>query len=204
MLQYPYMSPRGFTLVELIVSVTIFTAVATIAVGALVTLDNASRESRAMRIIMDNANSAVDSMSRTLRMGVRINCGCNTANDATGNNCYFTNYGQSAGVANQCISFYGPTGQSASMSKVQYRFGSTTNSVDRSINGGAWEQMTAPEVQVTGMNFFVNGSQVDQLQPIVTMIMRGVAHASRKSTPFSIEASVSPRTPNSSLVATSS
>jgi prepilin-type N-terminal cleavage/methylation domain-containing protein len=65
----------GFTLVELMVSLTLFTIVVLAAVGSLYTVNNASRRVQAMRSVIDNLNFGLESMSRTIRTGNTVVCG---------------------------------------------------------------------------------------------------------------------------------
>lgn len=191
------MKKRGFTLIEIIVATGIFTMVVTIAIGALTSLNNTSREARAMRVVMDNANSAVDAMGRTIRMGIRFDCGALYPGDASDGKQADCVYPTGASK----LRFYGPGGLTSSMQEVQFRYNATSSSVERMLsNNGTWERMTAPEVQVTGLKFFVRGAVLDGDQPIVTMLMTGIAHVSTTARNFTIQTSISPRTPNSHLV----
>jgi prepilin-type N-terminal cleavage/methylation domain-containing protein len=206
------MNKRGFTLIEIIVSTAIFTIVVTIAIGALTSLNKASREARATRVIIDNANSAIDSMGRIIRMGIRFDgacidadgaclCGARTEADV-GNSPISDSKG--AGGKN-CVRFYGPVTSYSALKEIKYRYNSSNKSVERSIMGGTWQSMTAPEVEVSSMKFYVNGSRlgnagVEGDQPVVTMVMQGVARVSRVAKPFSIQTTIAPRTPNLEIV----
>lgn len=199
------MKQRGFTLIEIIVATAIFTIVVTIAVGALTSLNNTSREARAMRVVMDNANSAMDAMARTIRMGIRFDCGsaypahAGDSSDTATKDCLYP-------TGSPELRFYGPGGLSSTMQEVRFHYNAASSSVERMLNNsGTWERMTAPEVQVTGLTFFVRGSTLDNQagggdQPIVTMLMTGVAHVSTTARNFNVQTSISPRTPNSHLV----
>ena len=61
---------RGFSLVEMIVAVTLFAVVMLVSVGALLSLVNATRKARALESVMNNLNVTLDSMVRSLRMGM--------------------------------------------------------------------------------------------------------------------------------------
>lgn len=205
------MYKRGFTLVEIIVATAIFTMVVTIAVGALTQLNKTSREARAMRVIMDNANSAIDSMARTVRMGIRFDGGCaadcvctgataNTVRDTA--KIDITNPG---GTGNTCLRFYGPSTSGGPMEEVKYHYNSAKKSVERSVNSAAWQDMTASELQVTDMRFYVNGTRyggagIEGDQPVITMLMRGTAKVSATSRDFTVQTTITPRTPNLDLV----
>lgn len=193
------MKKRGFTLIEIIVSTAIFTVVATVAIGALTSLNKASREARAMRVVLDNANSAVDSMARTIRMGTAFDCGC-TKTGTTTSACRITS---TTNIDNgtdglSCLRFQGPSDLSGGIAQIKYDYNS--GSVWRTIGAGAPQQLTSAEVEVSGLKFYVNGVTADQDQPVVTMLLTGVAHISNLKRDFSIQTTISPRTPNSVLV----
>lgn len=205
------MHKRGFTLVEIIVATGIFTVVVTVAIGALTQLNKTSREARAMRVIMDNANSAIDSMARTIRMGVRFDgacdaaCNCAGADMNTVGNTSLIDPANPGVTGNTCLRFYGPTGANGSMEDVRYHYNSSNKSVERSILGGPWQDMTAPELQISDMRFYVNGTTLGETllqgdQPVVTMLMRGTAKVSATSRNFTIQTTITPRTPNLELV----
>lgn len=60
---------KGFTLVEMIVSMAIFIVVALIAVGALLKVLDANRKSLNLKTAINNLNFALESMSREMRVG---------------------------------------------------------------------------------------------------------------------------------------
>lgn len=68
------MIKRGFTLIEIMVAVSIFAIVAVITTGALVTASEVNRKAQAIKIAMDNVSFAMDSMVANLREGSRFGC----------------------------------------------------------------------------------------------------------------------------------
>src|SRR3989344_5257439 len=60
---------RGFTLVEMIVAIALFSVVMIVCVGALLALVNANRKAQALQSVMNNLNIALDGMVRSVRMG---------------------------------------------------------------------------------------------------------------------------------------
>ena len=58
---------KGFTLIEIIVSVTIFVSVALIVSGALVSLTRANRKAQDIRLLHQNLTFTLDSMSLKMR-----------------------------------------------------------------------------------------------------------------------------------------
>ncbi len=62
-------SSSGFTLIEMIVSLGVFTVVALVAVGALMKIMDANRKALTLKTAINNLNFALESMSREMRVG---------------------------------------------------------------------------------------------------------------------------------------
>ena len=71
----------GFTLIEIMVAVSIFAIVAVITTGALVTALDVNRKAQAIKIAMDNVSFAMDSMVFNLRDGANYGCLTNSITD---------------------------------------------------------------------------------------------------------------------------
>lgn len=190
---------QGFTLLEMIVSTSIFIIVMLVMVGALVSLNDASRKARSTRIVLDNLSAALDSMSRTIRMGSHFHCGCEdgpTQYSGATKECKMT--GPSTGVGGDvCLAFEGPNGNPQTANdQIVYRL--SGNRIERSTDGGAsFIALTAPEIRVTKLQFFVYGTTEDEYQPVVTMLLRGTAAVTpRTQSNFNIQTTIAPRTPN--------
>jgi prepilin-type N-terminal cleavage/methylation domain-containing protein len=65
---------RGFTLVEIIVSLAIFSVVATVALGALIKIVSANRKAQSLQAAITNLNFALESVSREMRVGTKYFC----------------------------------------------------------------------------------------------------------------------------------
>jgi prepilin-type N-terminal cleavage/methylation domain-containing protein len=65
---------KGFTLIEMIISLAIFTVVAVIAVGALLKIIDANKKSQTLKSAINNINFALESMSREMRVGSTYSC----------------------------------------------------------------------------------------------------------------------------------
>lgn len=153
----------GFTLVEMIVALGIFIFVVTIALGALLSLSTSSQKAQAIRNVTDNLDFAIESMSRNLRVGSNYHC------DITISTPPLTSPNDCAANGANSISFLDSVGR-----QVTYRLNTATASIERSYNGGAYLSMTAPEVQITTLLFYVVGSLPgDGQQPKIIMIVRG-------------------------------
>jgi len=65
---------RGFTLVEMIVSLGLFTVLVLSVTGALLSMLDANRKATAIRASMDGVNFALDDISRNVRTGWNYTC----------------------------------------------------------------------------------------------------------------------------------
>lgn len=85
---------KGFTLLEMIISLAIFTIVAVVAVGALLKILDANRKSLTLKTAINNINFALESMSREMRVGRVYSCGTSENGNfsAITNNSFNTNY----------------------------------------------------------------------------------------------------------------
>lgn len=190
---------RGFTLIEMIVAIGVFMISVLIIVGSLIMLNNASRKARTERIATDNVSAAIDSMSRSMRMGTTFHCGCTPPFDGA-LDCPMTDALGSGG--SQCIAFEGQGGDKTSPND-QIVFRLSGGHLQRSTQGGAllptdtYLDMTAPEIDITNLNFYLRGSLPTIDQPVITMNIRGRSGARvNLATDFNLQTTVAPRTPN--------
>jgi prepilin-type N-terminal cleavage/methylation domain-containing protein len=192
---------RGFTLIEMIVAMGVFSICMLLIVGSLISLNSASRKERAIRVAMDNMGAAMDSMSRNIRMGSQFHCGCGsagtppTAGDTTFPN-GIRNCPASSGTGDRCMAYEGQDGSNTAVNdQIVYKL--LNGQIWRSTNSGAnYLAMTAPEINITKLTFFIDGADKGVNQPVVRIIMRGVAGSGAIATPFLVQTSVSARVPN--------
>lgn len=69
----------GFTLIEIIVSLAIFTIVAVVAMGAFLKVLDANKKSQSLKTAINNVNFALESISRELRVGSNYYCFSNSS-----------------------------------------------------------------------------------------------------------------------------
>lgn len=65
---------RAFTLVEMMVSLGIFSIVSVVALGSLVRIITANQKAQSLQSAMTNINFALEAMSRDLRVGTSYHC----------------------------------------------------------------------------------------------------------------------------------
>ena len=81
--QTAYIHNRGFTLIEMIVSLAIFSIVVTTAVGAMLILISTNQQLQSEQNVMTNLSFALDTMTREIRTGYNYYCTFST-NQITG------------------------------------------------------------------------------------------------------------------------
>lgn len=185
----------GFTLVELMVSLTLFTIVVLAAVSSLYTVNSASRKVQAMRTVMDNLNFAVESMSRTIRTGSDFICG-GQGNIASPNCSFINQVGSDRLLVNATLGL-----DAGETQIVEYRLdthpngnGALQKQVWSSGIPGGWIAMTTPEIDIDQLSFYVDGvGTADTKQPGVQMVIRGVVTTTADISPFIIQTYVSQR-----------
>jgi prepilin-type N-terminal cleavage/methylation domain-containing protein len=74
MKEFKKQTNKGFTLVELMVASSVFAVIMVVSVGALIVTLNTAKRAKALRMTMDNVNFAMESMSKSLRMGTNYTC----------------------------------------------------------------------------------------------------------------------------------
>ncbi len=206
------MKNRGFTLIELMVSVAIFAVIMVISLGALLSISTADKKAENIASVMNNLNFAVESMTRNIRTGYNYYCQASGGADVDGD----------------CTTSPGATYikfTAANGDAVTYRYsndattcqqsGPVKGCIVRTINGAALTPITAPEVVVTsldgsasGLNIYLRGSlpgsprfiggPTDSLQPNAVIIVTGyvvtgyVANQQQQAN-FNIQTSVTQR-----------
>ncbi|MES2225089.1 MAG: prepilin-type N-terminal cleavage/methylation domain-containing protein [Patescibacteria group bacterium] len=197
-------SPQsGFTLVELLVSLALFTVIVVAAVGSLYTVNQAAVRVNGMRTVLDNLNFATEAMSRTIRTGQNIVCG--GVNNQTGIASCAVGNSNGPGKEISLESTIDAPAADGTPTKIAYRWrrdnASGNNEIQKCVvvNNSVIEDncvsMTAPEINIQRMDFYVNGADVgDGLQPGVMLIIQGEAHiGADELAPFSIQTFISQR-----------
>ena len=131
---------KGFTLVEMMVAVAIFSLVMLVAIGAVLAIVGANKKAQSLTSVINNLNFAFEAMTRDLRTGMDYKCEGQTPGDCTdgGDFVVFTS------------SQYG--------AEVTYSLDSTTHQIVKTIDNGATissSYLTAPEVHIDNLKFYV-------------------------------------------------
>lgn len=189
----------GFTLVELIVSMALFTVVIFIVTTAFLNLAQLHKSARATMVAINSVSVAIESMARNIRIGDTYRCGQfygsvypdpTTASKLTSQDCP---------GGNTEILFYTPDASypgGSMLTGYRYRAPSETppNAIQVRGGGTCCSYLTSPDnVKITNLTFYVTGTQSSSVeQPRVRIILQGET----KTTPvskFSIYTSVTQR-----------
>jgi prepilin-type N-terminal cleavage/methylation domain-containing protein len=163
-------SKRGFTLIEMIVSLGIFAFVVTVVAGAYLNLVNIDRETRGTNNLVNNLSFAVDSMSRDIRTGTNYQCG-----GYGGANC--------AVSPSSTFTFVDSSGNQVTYLLNNGEIGECTGTVGSGCTASSATYFTDPGITVSSLAFYVSGvGTTDTQQPIVTFSINGTISASPTDT----------------------
>lgn len=204
---------KGFTLVEMIVSLGIFTIVALVAVGALMKIMDANKKSIALKTAVNNMNFTLESISREMRVGSNYYCESVAFTQSTLNSdtsTYPTTCQPSASYSgNWVIAFNSSKTHTKSSGGTchliyEYKYiaksGSTPASLQKAqqrdcetaISSGDFQDIISSEVNIDNSIITVNNST----QPYATFFFHGTSGAKLKDqAEFTVQTSVSQRLP---------
>jgi type II secretory pathway pseudopilin PulG len=195
----------GFTLIELIVSVGLFTAAFVAISGSFLSIVDAYRKVTSERTNMDNLSTAVESMVRGMNTGTTYHCGAG-GDIGTPQDC---------GAGDTYLAFEKADGDpGTNADQIVYKFVACPNAdpycgrLERSDNGGAnfFPVTDVPSVSnISYLKFYVIGNTPldlsdpagDVVQPKVVIIMKGTAGLGiRRSSSFSLQTTITQRRPD--------
>lgn len=182
----------AFSLMELLVSMALFTVVITIGIGALLVLINANMKAQNNQEAVSNIQFALDSMAREIRTGSAYYC--SSGGETTGDinvrqNC-------SRGTYLSIIEGGKSLTSGATNRRIAYRYNAGNQSIERKIGNSEWVTLTSPNVKITSMHFNVAATagketDGDLFQPNVTMYVAGeVLGVSDTSASFTLQTTV--------------
>lgn len=171
---------KGFTLIEIMVSLSVFIIIMTVSLGSILSILDANEKSQTKKTAMDNLNFALESMSRTIRFGTNFYCGTTASNPPPANDC-------PSGSTSFSI-------RDSSGALVVYSL--SNGRIMKAVNNGTANAVTSVEVSITRLSFYVFGSTgwPDLSQPRAVISLSGTVgnKTSTKST-FNLQTTVSER-----------
>ena len=198
-IQNYFQKNKGFTIIEMMISIAIFFVVVTIGMSSLLNASAIHQKTQDQRSILDSLTYIMEDMSRNIRTGYNYRClPSGTTIDA----------GQAAGVPLNCpsrgatIIFESGNGNPASSNdqwiyKVESNPTTGNLSIYKSVNGAqSWSQPLNLDSIIfdATTGFIVTGALPgDNQQPLVTINLSGLILTKTVKTPFHIETTVSQR-----------
>ncbi len=165
---------RGFTLIEMIVSIGIFGIIALLATTSLLSLSAANRAASVSRKAVDNLDFVMDDIIHEARLG----------------NTYFTSNDGESDFSLVRLE---------DLSTVEYNTVTdpTTNitSITKSVDGGAATNLTAEGVNVNALHFYVFGGGTADGEParVLISLQATLNEGTKYSTTFNLQTTVTQR-----------
>lgn len=171
------MDKRGFTLIELIVALSVFSIAIFMATSTFLNLQNAERKVQNEVNLQDNLRFGLEMMAKEIRTGRDYHCGL------------------SAGV----LPLDCPAGdlsltfQNAQLQSVIYR--QIDNRIQKSVDGGAvFQPLTSVGVLIEDLTFYVSGAASgDNIQPRVLISVKASVQTKETQKELSLQTLVSQR-----------
>jgi prepilin-type N-terminal cleavage/methylation domain-containing protein len=164
----------AFTLVEIMVSVAIFSIVMVAASAAYLNLIALDKQARSTNEVVDNLAFAIDSMARGIRVGTSYNC-----IGGSGGNC-------PAG-GTQGFSFTDSSGNiDTYILNTSHEIAECTNIV---CTNSSATPITEPGITISTLTFYVRGVGPDGVQPQVIIVINGSIATDSRNVPqtFTVE-----------------
>jgi prepilin-type N-terminal cleavage/methylation domain-containing protein len=168
---------RGYTLIELIVSVGLFALVMTLAAGAYVVVIGVNRQTQGISSGIDTLSFALETMTRTIRTGTSYGVGGPT-------------FSVLSSSQNTTVS-YALTNYTVN--------GVTYGAITQTTGSSGAVPLTDPSVNITSLNFYATGvnsysSNGDKTQARVTIVVSGtVSSGPGKTVSFTVQTSATMR-----------
>lgn len=176
---------KGFSLIEVIVSIALFAVILTASLGSLLVIIDVNRQTKAIKLVVNNLNLAMEGMSRELRVGSNI---C-----ATDNQDFAPDASCNTGAGGQDSIYF-----TTDVGEISSRFRLHNNSIERRIgSGGTSLALTGSDITVDDMLFYIrgvgeSGPQAD-IQPSVLIVLAGHVQQADQIVNFNLQTVVSQR-----------
>ncbi len=209
---------RGFTLIEMIVSLALFSIVITISVGALLVLVGTNEQLQGEQSVMTNISFALDSMAREIRTGTAYYC-FRTNNTGGTNNLVNENNnidtildddvsdcesGNNSGQTYHGIAFKeGGDSITADDDRILYYFekenDEPTGKIFRRIGSQPPQSILYGGVGVINFEFFVTGAEPlegtgNRFQPTITVLIEAIDLTDPNSKVYRLQTTITQRT----------
>jgi len=204
---FNFKKEKGFTLIEVMISIGLFSVIMVVGITAILGVNNTYRKSRTMRSVIDNLSFIMEDMARNIRLGSRYRC-LNDEGDISfttiedpldGANC--------SGIAFE--PFYDPISgeddNASTADQVIYLVSSDGN-LFKGMKGANFSDTSSPGVGIpmnsvdlkidyttSGFTIFGSSTNTDGEQPSVLIILNGTVEVGGNTTAFNLQTTVSQR-----------
>ena len=177
-------SKKGFTLIEVVVAVGLFSIVMMVALAIILSVVDNNKKVHSVNVVVDNLNFAIDSMVRDIKTGKHYRCGITSIiNIPDAENCTGSQNNKSITLVSTLY---------AEDKIVQYEFDEEGGKIIKrscEINSqastesqkvclvGSFEtaDLTSSEIDITDVRFKVNPGSPGSVQPTVFLLIKGTS-----------------------------
>lgn len=196
---------RGYTLIETLVALGLFSLVILVAISGLLVVSDANRKAQSTRRIIDSLDFVVEDMVRTVRAGKTYHCGTFIAGDLEASDYDeelslgqdgIGSHQDCAGAGGQYLAFEGANGNYLDPSdQIVYRLNNGAIQKTVAPIDNVFVPLTDPAVTVTNLKFYVSGSDpLDGEQAKVLIILNAYIESKPgQKTEFNIQTTVTQR-----------
>ena len=204
-MNYKNIKNNGFTLVEMMVAVAVFSIVMLTAMSALLNVIDANNKARSVKTAINNISFALEGISKDIRVGTDYACG-SSVNEILG-----VESGQDCINGGTAIKYRSNrTEKDGDKFRYSYySFGENDDGIGQIYSclektladtcaSNTFTAVTSPEVDITSARFYVVGNGLDgggkKQQPHLIIVISGVAGPKSKTrlqTSFDLQTSVS-------------
>ena len=184
----------------MLVSLSLFTIVITITMGAFLSLIGNSGQLQNEQSIMTSLTFALDSMTREIRTGTEYVCTA-TASTTVYSATAIANCSPTAGSTGISFREAGGSVSGASGDRIAYFYDATNDTIMRRVGNAAAQNIISSGITVTNARFFVTGvaklgsipATAETVQPAVTVIIEASETGSATDKPFVIQTTITQR-----------
>lgn len=195
----------AFTLIEIMVSVSLFLVVMVIVLGALLSIIEGNKKTQAINNVANNLNSAVESMVRDIKTGYSYKCGIQNGIIISGNEpskCTATSPQSNisfistiSGVPRAVQYWIEQDDDTGRMGIVKYFCPANELNITSSCFKSSF--ITTPDINIQKLEFYVKAPAAGEDQPGVFILIKGTAFINKTEfSDFSIQTFVSQRVLN--------
>jgi len=189
----------GFTLIEIMVALSVFMVIMLAAIGSLVIASDAASKARQTRIVMDSVNFAMESMTRNIRMGTNFTC------KRAGETIYLSTSPTPLNCdGGELLAFIPAPQPPTSTLRIGYRrflrddtngpSGASTATLQSCDQTDTCTDIVSPDVDITYLKFYLVGAEPEQIQPNVYIVLKGAVKVKGVWSNFAIQTMASQRT----------